>query len=237
MQILSTLTSRIKCMLGSWKRLRGTHVPDPAKHRHRLVGPAELWRMKREFQISFLRSQGLEPGHTLLDLGCGTLRGGLPLIKYLEVGHYCGVEAREEVLAEGRKELAETGLAGKRPRLQVVADLADLDLGCRFDYIWAFSVLIHMSDDVLDGALGFVARHLNPDGVFLANVNVGAQSDGHWQGFPLVWRSLDFYRAACARNTLSLADLGPLRALGHVSGDDPQDDQRMLAIRHAASGV
>jgi cyclopropane fatty-acyl-phospholipid synthase-like methyltransferase len=58
-------------------------MADPSE-RHSLVGPGKLWEMKRAFQIHFLQSVGLTSDQYLLDLGCGTLRGGIPIIKYLE---------------------------------------------------------------------------------------------------------------------------------------------------------
>ena len=68
--------------------------------RHHWVGPQDLWRMKRQFQIDFLLRMGLQPDEDLLDLGCGTLRGGIPMIEYLHAGKYVGVDVRAEVLAE-----------------------------------------------------------------------------------------------------------------------------------------
>ena len=65
------------------------------KRRHGMVGPPYLWKMKREFQIKFLTDMDLKPDHYLLDLGCGTLRGGIPIIEYLEIGHYFGFTEEE----------------------------------------------------------------------------------------------------------------------------------------------
>ena len=73
------------------------------ERRHSLVGPPKLWKLKRDFQINFLKNAGLEPQHYLLDIGCGTLRGGIPLIDYLNVGNYTGIERRRKVLEEGGK--------------------------------------------------------------------------------------------------------------------------------------
>src|SRR6478672_3098177 len=137
-----------------------------AQRRFELVGPPELWEMKRRFQIDFLRRFGLEPQHYLLDVGCGVLRGGIPIIKYLEVGHYYGIEARGKVLAEGRKELAESKLAHKQPHLTLGEHLGELSLARQLDYVWAFSVLIHLEDPILEEVIGFAARHLKSDGVF-----------------------------------------------------------------------
>ena len=82
--------------------------------RHGMVGPADLWEMKRRFQIEFLKGVGLQPHHHLLDLGCGTMRGGIPLIQYLDVGHYTGVDVRPAVLEEGCREIEENGLVGRQ---------------------------------------------------------------------------------------------------------------------------
>ncbi len=83
--------------------------------RHILVGAAEHWQAQRDVQLGFLVARGLRPTHHLLDIGCGTLRGGIPLIRFLEPGHYYGIEVRREVLEQGREELREQQLEQKVP--------------------------------------------------------------------------------------------------------------------------
>lgn len=212
---------------------------EAAAERHALVGPADLWEMKRRFQIDFLRRAGLLPHHRLLDLGCGTLRGGIPLIDHLAAGNYAGVEVRGEVLDEGRRELAESGLAGKAPQLVHCSRLTELDLGRTFDVAWAFAVLIHMDDHILDDAVAAVARHLVPDGVFYATANVGAEPAGTWQGFPVVHREAAHYAEVFGRHGLALEDLGSLASFGHVHPRLPaeaQARQRMLKGTKAGPG-
>lgn len=204
------------------------------KRRHALVGPATLWKMKRDFQIQFLRDMGLKPGHYLLEIGCGTLRGGVPLIQYLENGHYFGIEVREEALNEGRKELREAGLSGKDPTLLLSPEIAQVTVNRTFGYIWAFSVLIHMNDAVLNDTLEFARKHLSEEGVFYANVNIGDRKEGSWQGFPVVWRSFESYSRACTMHGLVVSDLGPLEELGHIANVESQDRQRMLKISRKA---
>ncbi|MDD9819408.1 MAG: class I SAM-dependent methyltransferase [Nitrospira sp.] len=199
--------------------------------RHALVGPVKNWKTKRDFQIRFLKAMGLAPDHYLLDIGCGTLRGGIPLIKYLRHSHYCGIDVRKQVLDEGRKELQESGLGKKHPVLLHVTDISQLMMDRKYDYIWAFAVLIHMSDDILHHTLACIKKYLADGGVCYANVNVDSEGGGggsYWHEFPLVWRPYEFYNRACSRNHLVLTDLGPLKNYG-----DPvatQDTQRMVRI-------
>jgi cyclopropane fatty-acyl-phospholipid synthase-like methyltransferase len=193
-----------------------------------MVGPSHLWKMKRDFQIGFLKSIGMAPEHYVLDLGCGVLRGGLPIIEYLDQGHYYGIESRKAVLDEGITALQESDLQSKIPTLLVVDDLSSTTLDRKFDLIWAFSVLIHMEDRILDACLHFASRYLNPNGRMYANVSIGNEKDGRWQEFPLVSRSREFYTSAGERHGLQVVDVGTLQSLGHLSGSPGQDLQLML---------
>lgn len=202
----------------------------PKEKRHKLVGRPELWKLKRDFQIQFLKQMGLQPEDHLVDIGCGTLRGGIPIIRYLEAGHYSGIESRNEALSEGKKELEESGLQSKNPVLIANSDLGSLNLDRSADYIWAFSVLFHMTDDIARDCLNFVARHLKDDGCFYANANIGAKTEGRWQGFPVMWRTLDSYENSASVYGLRVEDIGPLKDFGHLSGITDHDEQRMLKI-------
>jgi len=199
-----------------------------SERRHSMAGPMKLWKMKRRFQIEYLKRVGLKPHHYLLDLGCGTLRGGIPIIKYLQKCHYYGVECRKQVLTEGEKELFEYNLNRKEPTLILSDNFSSIECKKLFDYIWAFSVLIHMEDKILDDCLDFVRRYLKPSGFFYANVNIGHSEGGNWQEFPIVWRSLNFYGEIASRHGLYASDMGSLKSLGHISGNTAGDTQRML---------
>ncbi len=201
------------------RRARAISGREPHAERHAAVGPAHLWEVKRRFQFEFLTSRGLEPDSRLLDIGCGTLRGGIPLIDYLRVGHYVGVEARAEALAEARKELADAGLEHKQPLLIHADDPAQVRLAEPIDFAWAFSVLFHMQDETVDAYLGLLARELAEDGVFYANVGLADQREqqGQWQGFPVISRAREFYVSLAAGHGLAVEDVGRLDALGHPS--------------------
>jgi len=152
------------------------------------------------------------------------------LIDHLQEKHYFGIESRKEALYEGYKELEEAGLEWKQPNLLFAPDISQVVIQRNFDFIWAFSVLIHMTEEILNDTLNFVAGHLANTGVFYANLNIGTRPDGHWQDFPVVFRTFEFYDKACSQNGLTISDLGPLRNFGHVSGVASQDQQRMFKI-------
>ncbi len=203
-----------------------------SKVRHSLVGPGDIWKSKREFQFNFLINQNLKEKHYLLDIGCGTLRGGIPLIDYLDIGHYFGMEARDYVLDEGKKELSEAGLEWKQPTLLCSPDISQQRIDRKFDFIWTFSVLIHMTDEILEDTLKLVQEQLSDTGVMYANVSIGEYASGKWQEFPVVTRLMASYEAACARNDLSIKSLGSLEKYGHiVVGQQSQDNKIMLQIR------
>ena len=187
-----------------------------------------VWKVKRDFQIAFLRRRGLRPADRLADIGCGTLRGGIPIIAYLEAGNYYGFDVRAEALNEARHELAENDLTHKRPVLTQSNGLGSLELDERFDVIWAFSVFMHLTDDALDGVLAFASRQLAPGGAMYANVMVGERPEGQWRGFPVISRALADYRQAAMRHRLEMAELGTLESLGHPPG--PGAPQVMLML-------
>lgn len=171
--------------------------------------------MKSRFQSEFLIAHGLRADQRLLDIGCGTLRGGIPLIEYLDAGHYVGIEAREEALTEARAALAEAGLEDKSPTLIHSADPAAVSLQEQVQVAWAFSVLIHMEDETVEACLDLVARVLDDRGVFYANVILGDGPRAQWREFPVVPRQQAFYECLAARHALDFSVMGPLKTLGY----------------------
>jgi SAM-dependent methyltransferase len=189
------------------------------ERRHALSGPRghhDVWKVKRDYQIDFLQARGLRSNDYVLELGCGTLRGGIPIIDFLDSGHYYGVDVRPVVLTEARKELAEAGLVNKRPTLVLANRLASIDLKQEFDFAWAFSVLPHLEDGILRDALLFVRAHLKRTGVFLATVRLGTNEEVRlWREFPDLSRTFEFYADEARNHDMTVEDLGSLSALGH----------------------
>lgn len=117
---------------------------DEGRHREIIGG---LWDEIGPSQLSFLCAQGLGPGHRLLDIGCGSLRGGVHFVRYLNPGNYFGIDASEELLEAGyRIEIPAAGASGRLPRSRLKCsrsfDFASFET--RFDYGLAFSVFTHL---------------------------------------------------------------------------------------------
>jgi hypothetical protein len=65
------------------------------------VGPPERYDLMGASQFSLLCALGLREHHRLLDIGCGSLRGGRLSISYLAAGGYTGIEPNRRLVEEG----------------------------------------------------------------------------------------------------------------------------------------
>ena len=200
-------------------------IIDPKQKRHAHVGAPELYKKSRDFQIKFLKVMRLMPEDYLLDIGCGTLVGGIPIINYLEKSHYYGIETRPDVLEEARKELLASKLTHKMPVL-LSEDISSVNLDKKFNFVWAYAVLIHLKNEILEDCFAFVSSHLSKQGKFYASVNIGNKKDDSWKGFPVVWRTLDFYKKVGSSYGLTVQDIGSRQEFGLAY----PDNQRMLEI-------
>jgi hypothetical protein len=96
-------------------------------HRESVGG---LWGQIGRLQFEFLVKAGLRPADTLLDLACGSLRAGIHFIRYLDPGHYLGIDKRIELVVYGVSlELGIEDYRKKRPRF-VISDAFEFE---RFD--------------------------------------------------------------------------------------------------------
>lgn len=126
------------------------------------------WDEIGELQFEFLRDRGLRPDHLFLDVGCGSLRGGLRFVPYLEAGNYHGIDRSQRLLDAGLRQLEEANLQDKRPTLARIEDFGLERLGKRFDYALAQSVFTHLPMNLISRCLVNVDRVLVPGGVFFA---------------------------------------------------------------------
>lgn len=190
----------------------------------KMVGPIGYSKELRRFQIEFLKGRGLLPYHTLLDIGCGPLQGGLAFIDYLHAGNYAGIDLRPESLNAAHIQIAKANLSAKNPLLQVSYSFGRDELGNRtFDFIWASQILYHLDCGELSLCLEQVASRLCPEGVFYGNVIFTPDNDGHWstwEGFSFHAHSLEFVREAAGQHGLSMRFIGRMEDFGYPDIED-----------------
>ena len=151
-------------------------------HRETVGG---MWDEIGRLQFDFLVDQGLKPEHRLLDVGCGSFRGGVHFIPYLDEGHYYGLDASAEILRAGcDMELPRHGLESRKIHL-VCNDQFDFRLlGEGFEFAIAQSVFTHLPWNSILRCLVNIRAVLAPDGKFFATFFL--DHDGRHRTSPLL---------------------------------------------------
>jgi SAM-dependent methyltransferase len=119
-----------------------------------------MWEEIGRLQFEYLRNDGLRPDHSMLDIGCGTLRGGRHFIAYLDAGKYTGLEISSNALSEAGRLIQREGLANKRSGL-----VLNTGMGLRleefkepFDVLLAQSVFTHLTERRIEECLAHAGR-------------------------------------------------------------------------------
>jgi hypothetical protein len=140
-----------------------------AEGRHRdIVGGR--WDETGRLQLALLRAQGLQPHHTLVDIGAGSLRLGCKAVPYLEPSRYWATDASRALMLRGRE--VELPDPARLPEDHLVEDTAfDLPgLPDAPDFLIAFGVFTHLPPDVTARALERIARRWPARPAFLFTV-------------------------------------------------------------------
>src|SRR4029077_17325041 len=146
----------------------GLKPGDP--HYRAYVGPPEDYDLIAAITFNLLTTLGLRQHHSLLDLGCGSLRIGRLLIPYLNRRKYFGVEPNEWLVEEGTKrELGDALVQIKRPTF-FFSDSPDTIAQAKtaFDFALAQSIFSHSGLDLIRNWLSAISRALAEDGALVA---------------------------------------------------------------------
>lgn len=119
---------------------------DAQEHKNHLGGGAAHWQERGAFQLALLQWLGLEPHHSLLDIGCGPLRAGIHFAKHLEHGNYRGVDFNASFIQVAQELLRDEHLSRLAPQVSVLQEFDFAALNRTFDYLLCFSVLNHCGE-------------------------------------------------------------------------------------------
>jgi SAM-dependent methyltransferase len=194
-------------------------------------------------QFNLLTLAGLREHHSMLDIGCGSLRAGRLFITYLQPERYFGIEPEEWLMKRGiTEEVGHDVIDLKRPRF---ATNDNFDLGIfdsTFDYLLAHSVFTHAPANQVLSCLRSAAAVTHDRSLFFATFHLGTSDyrGDEWSYPELVPYTTTFIRRgaaeaglktrrlswphvhhqtwfAFARAGSALVDADPIRSLGRQS--------------------
>ena len=157
----------------------GIDLPRPPAGLHD-VGDGDFDAIGQEFLWNLVQHAGLQPGHRVLDIGCGVGRLALPLTAFLDParGRYAGFD-----VAAGAIRWCQREIAGRLPgfsfhavdlrhplynpsgAIDPLSFVFPVEEGS-IDLAAAISVFTHLTPDVMVHYLRQVRRCLAPDGNF-----------------------------------------------------------------------
>jgi Methyltransferase domain len=134
------------------------------------ASPVQYFESSGRLQLATLIMNGLCPSSTVLDVGCGSLRGGYWLMNFLEPGRYFGIEPRAYEVEQGLQYIVEPELVEyARPRF---AHNDDFDLsvfGTKFDFVLARSIWSHATKSQIEAMLDSFLEVGKPEAVMLSS--------------------------------------------------------------------
>jgi SAM-dependent methyltransferase len=152
----------------------GLGLTPGALHYRAYVGWPQNYDVVAAMTFNFLTALGLRQHHTLIDVGCGSLRTGRLLIPYLNAGKYVGIEPNRWLVEDGiAHEVGDDLVRIKRPAFffsdspGVLAGIEDAG------FALAVGVFSHCGPEILEDWLSAIARALASDGALLATFRLG----------------------------------------------------------------
>ena len=189
------------------------------REKHRLeamVGPLGYWNKLQSYQLNVLKSSGLNPNHTLLDIGCGPLQGGIAFIRYLDKGNYYGIDKNINSLEAGKNQLIKKGLTSKDPYIAVSNTFGEAELnGAKFDFMWASQVLYYFNNEVIRSLMKIISEKLKDDGKFLGDIIGPKHYEFKTKEHGWVLHSVESLSDIAKEFQLKVSDLGEIEKFGY----------------------
>jgi cyclopropane fatty-acyl-phospholipid synthase-like methyltransferase len=187
--------------------------------RHRLeamVGPLGFWNELQNYQLNILKTHGLKKHHTLLDIGCGPLQGGVAFINFLDKGGYTGLDISSRNLEAAYTQIAKNSLQGKNPRLIHSDCLGETELGnTRYDFIFASQILYYFDAKSIRNLFKIISKRLSGDGLFLGDVIGPKHYENKYPETGYYIHDLSFVSEIAKSIDLEMTDGGEIEKYGY----------------------
>ena len=145
-----------------------------------------------QLQLELLQREGCFSGSKVLEIGCGRLHLGIPLIRYLENNHYVGIDPNEWLRQVVLKHDHNRQLVEQKGARFLSGDTFDAsELGIKFDFIFSHSVLSHAAHWQLEQFLQNTAAVMNPGGRILSSIYLAEGNAYGSEGSPDKKDSMD----------------------------------------------
>jgi SAM-dependent methyltransferase len=131
------------------------------------VGDPGSWSARGERIVEFLKDAGMTHQSRVLEIGCGNLSQGKPLIAFLAPGHYAGIEPAGWLVEVALGHFP--GLEAQSPRFAWGTDFDASSFDMDFDFVLAHSVLSHCAHHQLPQLLANTRKVVDEGAVFLCS--------------------------------------------------------------------
>jgi len=154
----------------------GKHLPVGSRHYRAFVGLPQNYDTSSALQFNLLTQMNLRENHSVLDIGCGSLRVGRLLIPYLLPRKYFGLEPEKWLIDDAIKnELGQDIIKIKKP---VFSYDDDFNLGIfneKFDYLLAQSIFSHASEKAIRKCAIEAEKVMKSNSIFVATFYEGTE--------------------------------------------------------------
>jgi SAM-dependent methyltransferase len=135
------------------------------------VGPPAQFDFMGATQFTLLFSLGLREEHSVLDVGCGSLRAGRLLLQFLLPARYVGVEPNSWLWRDAvSKEIGNDIISIKAPQFVEDDTFSLTKIDRQFEFVVFQSILSHTGGDLFNRGLEQARKVLLPCGQLLFTV-------------------------------------------------------------------
>jgi len=142
-------------------------------------GNVDLFAAAGKYSFDSLKKCGLVRTSRVLDYGCGALRLGYRLVRFLDPDRYFGIEPSKKFLDAGIKHaIGPELMAEKRPRFHCAGDFDFSVFGEKFDFLIARSIFSHASPEQFLKSMDSFRDNSAAGGIMLASYRPLRPRDG-----------------------------------------------------------